>query len=93
MNDLIPIKVSSYSETKADEYPKSFYWGNTRFDINEILDRWYQGGQSQTFPAPNYFKVSTSGGKIFLLKHEIKNDKWFLYIKGESINLSSGLKF
>ena len=87
MNDLFPVKVVCHSGYKADEYPVHFYWNNTRFEIKEILDRWYQGDGNPDFPAANYFKVNAADGKIFILKNEIKSGKWFLWVHGESVNL------
>ena len=87
MIDLIPIKVECHSGYKTDEYPKYFYWDNLRFEIMEILDRWYQGDLNPEFPPANYFKVKTDDQKIYILKHEVQTDKWFLWIHGESMNL------
>lgn len=87
MNDLIPVEVICHSGYKADEYPKYFYWDTIRFEIEEILDRWYQGDKSPEYPVANYFKVRDVNGKIFILKHETGPDKWFLWIKAESISL------
>ncbi len=87
MNDSIPVKVICYSGYKADEYPKYFYWNEIRFEIMEIIDRWYQGDQNPDFPAANYYKVITNDEKTYILKHATKRDKWFLLIHGESINL------
>jgi hypothetical protein len=87
MNDFIPIMVKTHSGYKADEYPKYFYWDNIRFEIIEILDRWYQGNQNPEFPAADYFKVRTNDRKTYILKHENNPDNWFLLIHGDSINL------
>ena len=87
MKDLFEIKVECHSGYKADEYPKRFYLEDLCFDIEEIIDRWYQGDRIPEFPAAIYFKVLTSNGKNFILKHEIKDDKWYLWIKQESLNL------
>jgi len=87
MNDLIPIKAVCHSGYKASEYPKYFYWDKIRFEIKEILDRWYQNDLNPHFSEANYFKVITPDDKIYILKHEIKSDKWFIQIKGESLNL------
>ena len=87
MKDLIKIQVESHSGYKANEYPVSFYWENIRFEIQEIVDRWYEKGVNSDFPAANYFKVKTGDEKIYLLKHEVKKDQWFLWIRGEAINL------
>lgn len=87
MRDLIQIKVVCHSGYKADEYPKYFYLENMRFEIKEIMDRWYQGDSNPEIPAANYFKVLTNDRKIYILKNEIKIDKWYLWVYGESINL------
>jgi hypothetical protein len=76
--DAIPIKVKCHSGYKADEYPKCFYIDDHQFDILEVIDCWYQGENKPDFPAANYFKVRTVSKKEFILRHEIKKDKWYL---------------
>lgn len=87
MKDLFGITVECHSGYKADEYPEIFYWDNIRFEIKEILDRWYQRDTSPEFPAANYYKVITTEQKIYILKHELNKDRWFLWIHGETLNL------
>lgn len=94
MKDLFPVKVECYAGYKADEYPRSFHFENNRFDVAEIIDRWYQssspGEQDEpapVFPSANYYKVRTTDGKIYILKHETQTGNWYLWIKGESIFL------
>ena len=87
MNDLIEVKVRCHSGYKSDEYPACFYWDNIRFDIKDILDRWYQGDLNPEFPAAYYFKVKTNDEKVYILKHEDTSDKWYLWIQGEMMNL------
>jgi hypothetical protein len=64
-----------------------FYWDNISFEIEEILDRWYQPDHNPSFPAANYFKVQTTDKKAYILRHEIANDNWYLWVKGESMNM------
>jgi hypothetical protein len=78
MRELIPIKVDCYSGYKADEYPKCFYWNNKLFKILEISDRWYQGDRNPEMPISEYFKVKTEAGELYIIKHDIEKDKWFL---------------
>jgi len=87
MRDLIEIIVESHSGYKANEYPKRFYWDNIPFEIEEIIDRWYQRGMDPEMPDANYFKVRTTDKKIYILRHETEQDNWYLWIRGESINL------
>ena len=86
MNDLIPVKAECHSGYKADEYTKRFWWDSIQYEISEILDRWYQGENSPEFPAANYFKIRTKNAKTFILKQELTNEKWYLWIKGESLH-------
>jgi hypothetical protein len=87
MRDLFLIKVETHSGYKADEYPKRFYLDDIRFEIEEILDRWYQGDQDPLVPAADYYKVATGDKKIYILKHDIAKDEWYLWIRSERINL------
>jgi len=75
---LIPIKVECYAGYKADEYPTCFYRGNTRFEVLEVLDRWYQTEYQDNTHITDYFKVSINMDKPVILKHETEDDKWYL---------------
>ncbi len=77
MITLIPVKVVCHSGYKADEYPKSFFYNNQEFEVTEISDRWYQTENTSEFPAADYFRVKTGAGEKYLLKHELKDDRWF----------------
>lgn len=78
---LIPINVECWSGYKADEYPKCFYLEDVRHEISEVIDRWYQGEYNPEWPVSNYFKVVTSAGAQFIIKHDLQADKWFLCLK------------
>jgi hypothetical protein len=88
MKDLLPVEVECYSGFRADEYPVRFFLDSVSLDIVEIIDRWHQVTSTPGSPASDYFKVRTRDDKLFILKHEHENDKWYLWIKGESLNLS-----
>jgi hypothetical protein len=78
MLKLARIKVECFAGYKADEYPKYFHLDNNRFEIYEIADRWYQPTTTPDSPVANYFKVETTCGQEFILKHNLENDEWFL---------------
>jgi hypothetical protein len=84
----LPVKVQCYSGYKADESPVSFSFNGFRFRVEEIIDRWHEAGREQASRAAEYFKVRTSDNKQYILKHEITPDRWFIWIKGESLNLN-----
>jgi hypothetical protein len=75
---FIAIEVECYSGYKADEYPKCFIRDNIRFEIRQITDRWYQGESTPEFPASDYFKVETTSGKLYIIKHDLKSYSWYL---------------
>ncbi len=78
MLNFMPIIVECHSGYKADEYPMCFYLGENKFDIIEITDRWYQGDLNPEWPASNYFKVETTSGKQFIIKHDLEKDLWYI---------------
>ena len=78
MIELIPIKVECYSGYKADEYPKCFYWNNTKFEIQDITDRWYQSKSTPEWPVSDYFKVVVTVGTQYIIKHDLESDEWQL---------------
>jgi hypothetical protein len=78
MTKLIPIKVECHSGYKANEYPKCFYRNSDKFEIQEITDRWYQGDRNPEYPVSNYFKVDTTCGKQYIIKHDLESDQWYL---------------
>jgi len=78
---LIPINVECHSGYKADEYPEIFIYEDSKYEIKDITDRWYQGELNPEFPTADYFKVLTIERKEFILRHEKESDKWYLCIK------------
>ena len=75
---LIPIEVECHSGYKADEYLKYFSRGNDRFEIRQVTDRWYQGETNPEYPVSNYFKVETTSGVQYIIKHDLESDSWYL---------------
>lgn len=65
------IEVTAYCGYKVNERPVSFLLAGQRFEVKEILDRWY--GQEH-----DYFKVVVDGGLVHLLKWNRSTDSWFL---------------
>ena len=75
------IHVECHSGYKLNEYPVTFEYQNRRWEITEIVDRWYEGGYDSTRPALYYFKVQTSEGKPFILRYDPLFEKWYLLIQ------------
>ena len=80
--DMVPVRVECHSGYRADEYPKCLILHEERYEILEILDRWYQAESGPEWPVSDYFKVNTDRGGPYLLKHELENDRWYLMPAG-----------
>jgi hypothetical protein len=74
--DYEKIQVEFYSGYKAIVRPLIFEHQGQRWEVEEILDRWYEGGLDAREPEINYFKVRTSGGQVFLLRYLSLFDDW-----------------
>jgi hypothetical protein len=70
------ISVECYSGYKADERPVAFTFRQRRYEVAEIIDRWYEGGTAPGRPAVNYFKVRTAENEVFLLRYLSLFDNW-----------------
>jgi hypothetical protein len=75
---LIPIQVESYAGTKADETPRRFTWETRSIEVVEVLDRWYQVESLPEWPRADYFKVRSIDEGVYLLKHDLESDEWYL---------------
>ena len=75
---LIPIKVECHSGFKAEEYPKYFTLKNNRFEIHQVMNRWYQGETNPEYPVSIYFKVETTLVEQYIIKHDLESDRWHL---------------
>jgi hypothetical protein len=71
-----PAAVECYSGYKANERPVAFSCQDRRWEIADIIDRWYEGGVSADRPVVNYFKVRTGEGLIFILRYAGQSDSW-----------------
>jgi hypothetical protein len=70
------IEVECYSGHRADERPVAFTLRDRRFEIEEIVDRWYEGGLEPGRPELRYFKIRTTEGRFFLLRYDPRLEAW-----------------
>ena len=78
-----PVRVECYSGYKADERPTAFDFQGRRWEIVEIIDRWYEGSICAKTPIINYFKVRAAcedREKTFILQYSADTDAWALLI-------------
>ena len=74
------IEVECYSGFKANERPVAFTYQGERLEIQEIVDRWYEGGLDSSRPVIDYSKVRAVDGKVYLLRYQSELDAWSLSI-------------
>jgi hypothetical protein len=90
MARAIPIQVECYAGYRSEESPRSFSLDGRRYEIEEIVDRWYQGSRDPAVPACDYFKVraaggilaATEGGILFILRMDRESFSWYLMEAG-----------
>ena len=63
------LKVECYTSSKLNERPVAFSLSNSRYKIEEIIDRWYGDGS-------RYFKIKADDDNIYLLKYDERMDCW-----------------
>jgi len=74
----ILIRVECYAGSRAEETPRVLHWEGRCLEVEEILDRWYQGGSDPIEPCADYFKVRTRDGRKYLIKFDRSAHAWFL---------------
>ncbi len=67
----VKIQVTAYSGYRANERPIGFILNKRKFDVVNIIDRWYEMEY-------DYYKVLADDYKIYLLKWHHTDDLWFL---------------
>ncbi len=65
------VLVETYSGFKADERPLRLRLGERTLEVVAIEDRWYSPGQT-------YFRVLTSDGDRYVLRHTEAQNVWSL---------------
>jgi hypothetical protein len=67
----LPIYVDEYSGHRANQRPRSFTVDEQVFNIEAVLDQWYE-------PSGTYFKVQTTERKVYLLRYDGEGNEWTL---------------
>jgi hypothetical protein len=72
------VKVECYCGYKANERPFAFTHQGDRQEVQEIIDRWYEGGLDSSNPIIDYFRIKATDGHIYLLRYQRDLDVWSL---------------
>lgn len=65
------IQVECHAGHRGEETPRAFYLGQRRIEVIDVLDRWLA-------PDHRYFKVKGEDGGIYILRHDVPDDRWEL---------------
>ncbi len=63
------LRVECFSGYKLNERPVAFSLMDRRYEVKDIIDRWYGEGA-------RYFKVRADDDNIYLLKYDEWEDRW-----------------
>ncbi len=63
------LKVEYHTSIGSQRNPAAFILRDSRYKVEEIIDRWYGKGSS-------YFKVKADDENIYLLKYDKRSDDW-----------------
>ena len=63
------LKVECYTSSKLSGRPVAFFLRNSRYKVEEIIDRWYGEGS-------RYFKIKADDNNTYLLKYDEWKDRW-----------------
>ena len=74
------IKVDSYSGHRSNERPVAFQYRDQCWEVEEIIDCWYESSKEPKGPIYNYFKIRTNNKNIFLLRYNSRFDSWAVLI-------------
>jgi len=74
------ITVECYSGHRANERPVAFTFEGIRRTVQEVVDRWYEGGREPGSPETAYFKVLAADGRVFIIRYQSLFDAWSLLL-------------
>jgi hypothetical protein len=70
---ILTIRVECYAGHRSDERPTRFFIGSRKVDVADVLDRWLA-------PDHRYFKVKGDDGDVYIIRHDVKEDRWELTV-------------
>jgi hypothetical protein len=71
----LPVLIQGYAGYKANERPRDFTVDEELYEIAEVEDRWYE-------PDAMSFRVRTTEGNRYILRHDKREDEWTLQSRG-----------
>jgi hypothetical protein len=78
--ELELVTVFTRDEYREAQEPIGFIWREKRYEIAQVVDRWYEGHKDPTRMPLRYFKVKTSDGDVFILRYHEFFRTWSILI-------------
>ncbi len=63
------IEVLTRDQYKGAQEPVSFVWRGEKHQVEQIVNRWYEGRIDSTRMPMLYFRVKTQSGELFLIRY------------------------
>lgn len=74
------IEMRTRDAHRGDQEPVEFRWRGKWYTVARVLDRWYEGRMDSTRLPMRYFRVETSEGQQFILRHHEFFTAWSLVV-------------
>lgn len=65
------VQVECYAGYRGEETPRRFFVEGVCIEVAEVVDRWLA-------PDHRYFKLRSLRGDLYILRHDVKSDRWEL---------------
>lgn len=79
-------EVTAYAGHKGMEAPREVRHRGRSFTVEDVIDKWYEGGPDPEKLMCTYFRVKTSGGAVLLLKLEEETGRWYIRVPREPLH-------
>jgi hypothetical protein len=77
------IRVETRDHYQGAQEPMAFWWHDRRYDIAQVLDRWYEGSVDSTRMPLRYYKVMTGDGRVFIIRYHDLFTTWSLVVPAD----------
>ena len=74
----VHIQVQVDLDRKLGWMPRRFICETTCTEIKDVLDQWPQDRPGEVYPGTHYFKVRSTDGYRYLLRHDVSSDNWYV---------------
>ncbi|MDY0039387.1 MAG: hypothetical protein RBS57_03685 [Desulforhabdus sp.] len=81
------ISVETRDHYQGAQEPVAFHWRGDRYEVEAIIDRWYEGYTDSTRMPLRYFKVKTKDGRMFTLRYHEFFTAWSILIPAEDAEI------